>query len=101
MNAPIASTLFDDSRDAFGHPGLKPGGERADAELFDQCDEVSGGIVKQDGDGMAPLEHFSGQRRAPAAIEQPMLQSIAIDPEIALKDRLTFADRDIALCHLP
>ena len=88
-------TFLDDAGDHLEKPGSVARGERPDAELFDEHDGITHWVVWQNSDRMTSLEHFACKRPAPCPTEEPVAEQVAIDPEIAAKDRLSRHDGDI------
>ncbi len=76
--------VVDDAGDGFQEPRRIGGRHGGDAELLDQDDPVVVGIVRQDGGGMAALEHLAHQGLAPTAGIEGVAQAPAVEPVVTL-----------------
>jgi len=86
---------LDDAPDDLDEPGLAPGGERTGAELLDQDNGVTFGIVKQYRDGIAPLEHLAHDLAAETTTVEAVAQAVAIEAEVAGESGFRPGDLDV------
>jgi hypothetical protein len=92
--------IFDDAGDNFDQPrSATIGGKRPYAELLNENNSVSVGVIEQHGRSIASLKHLLAHFVSPAAFEEAVTQAIAVESKESFELALFLNDFHVITVH--